>query len=277
MASAMLVAYVCAASSAAAPAPAATMFRAPVEYIKTYAGDCVTPQTVFFLGDTVCAEAGDFAAPVTSRRFNWTAPNGVAADRDGIKYDPQFNTFTIPASGDLALVGTWHVSTINHDANREVRAKFLVRNFRSRFADLVVTKWGPLFVDPGIRIPYRVVLTNPGPDLAEGIEIYDEVPNDMTFYTIKQASGPEVTCKTPGTGGTGRSVCFAKGLDVGEKLELVFYYVVSREVREGTSLTSTAEAYSQTEELDKRSNFSSYGSVFPFPDKDDTEVVGEEQ
>jgi uncharacterized repeat protein (TIGR01451 family) len=169
------------------------------------------------------------------------------------------------------------VSTINPDANREVRAKFTVRNFRIRFTDLVLTKWGPPVVDPGIRIPYRVVLTNPGPDFAEYIEILDEVPNDMTFYTVKQASGPEVTCKTPDLGGTGRSVCFAKGLEVGEKLELVFYYVVSREVREGTSFTSNVEAYSQTEELNKRDNFSSYASVFPFPEKEDTEVVEEEQ
>ncbi len=277
LSSMMLVAQVSATPSAVLPSPSATLFRAPVEYVKTYASDCVTPQTVFFLGDVVCAEAGAFDAPVEARRFNWTAPNGVAADRDGIKSDPEFNRFQIPSSGDLARVGKWHVSTINPDANREVRAYFTVRDFRIRFTDLMLNKWGPLFIDPGIRVPYRVVLTNPGPDLAESVEIYDEVPNDMTFYAVKQASGPEVTCKTPGQGETGRSVCTAKGLDVGEKLELVFYYVVSREAREGTSFTSGVEAFSQTEELNKRDNSSSYASVFPFPEKDDTEFVGEEQ
>jgi uncharacterized repeat protein (TIGR01451 family) len=277
MASAMLVANVCAAPSAVAPSPAraAGMFRASGEYVKTYAGDCFTPQTVFYLGDVVCAEAGAWGSH--SRRFNWTAPNGLVADRDGIKSDPEYNRFQIPASGDFARVGLWHVSTINPDANREVRANFIVRDLRSRFADLVLNKWGPIFLDPGIRVPYRVVLTNPGPDPAESVEIYDEVPNDMTFYTVKQASGPEATCKTPGLGGTGRSVCFAKGLGVGEKLELVFYYVVSREVREGTAFTSNVEAFSQTEELDKRSNSSAYASVFPFKETEETDVVVEEQ
>jgi uncharacterized repeat protein (TIGR01451 family) len=275
MASAVLVADVCAAPPA--PARAATMFRSTGEYVRTYADDCATPKTVFYLGDIVCAEAGDYGAPVNSRRFNWTAPNGIAADRDGIKSDPQFNSFQIPLSGDLARVGTWHVSTINPDANREVRAKFIVRDRWSRFADLVLIKWGPLFIDPGLRIPYRVVLTNPGPDLAESIEIYDEVPNDMTFYTVKQASGPLVTCKTPDMGGTGRSYCVAKGLDVGEKLELVFYYVANREVREGTSFTSNVQAFSLTEDLDKNTNITSYASVFPFKVTEETDAVGEEQ
>ncbi|HEU4597617.1 MAG TPA: hypothetical protein VFS10_20990 [Pyrinomonadaceae bacterium] len=283
MSSVMLVANICAAASASAPSPAraATMVQiSPVEYIKTYAGDCVTPQTIFYLGDTVCAEAGDInpdALASDARRFNWSAPHGLVADRGNIKSDPDYNRFQIPTSGDFARVGTWHVSTVNPDANREVRAKFIVRDIRNRFADLILDKWGPLFVDPGIRVPYRVILTNPGPDFAEQIEIYDEVPNDMVFYTVKQAAGPEVTCKTPEQGKPGKSVCFAKGLEVGEKLELVFYYVVSREVREGMSFTSSVEAYSLTEELDKRNNFSSYASVFPFPDSEETGVVEEER
>src|SRR5687768_8507489 len=261
----MLVANARAASSnavAPSPAPAATMIQIPTaEYIKTYAGDCVTPQTVFYLGDTVCAEAGDYNSPLTSRsrRFSWSAPNGFVADQGAIKSDPEYTRFQIPSTCHFARLGQWQVCTINPDANREVRASFIVRDIWDRFADLTLTKWGPPYVEPGLRVPYRVILTNPGPDFAEYVEVYDEVPNDMTFYALKQVSGPEVTCKTPEIGQTGKSLCVAKGLDVGETIELDFYYIVSRDVREGASFHSTVEAYSRTEDLNKFDNFSTYG------------------
>lgn len=273
LSSIMLVAQTSATPSAVvpSPSPSATLFQAPVEYVRTYAGDCVTPQTVFYLGDVVCAEAGGFAAPLAdrSRRFYWSSPRALVPEKSDINVDPDYDRFKIPDTGDFALVGTWHVSTVNPDANREVRAKFIVRNPKIRFADIVLQKWGPPYVDPGDRVIYRVSVSNPGPDFAEQIEINDLVPNEMTFLAYKQASGPEVYCKTPGQGETGTSTCIAKGLESGEKLEILFYYVVNREVS-GRPFTITADAFSQTEELDKRDNFFTFNVTLPVNDEGET-------
>jgi uncharacterized repeat protein (TIGR01451 family) len=273
LSSILLVAQVCATPSAVVPSPAraATLFQNTVEYITVYAGDCVTPQTVFNLGDVVCAEAGGFAAPLAerSRRFYWSAPGSLVPDTSDITVDPDYTRFRIPDTGDFARVGTWHVATVNPDANREVRARFIVRNPKIRFADIVLEKWGPPYVDPGDRVIYRVRIQNPGPDFAELIEINDEVPNEMTFLAFKQASGPELSCRTPGQGQTGTSTCFAKGLEPGEKIEILFYYVVNRDVS-GRPFFTSAEAFSQTEELNKFDNSWTYTSTLTFNEEAET-------
>lgn len=273
LSSVMFVTNVCATPAAAAPPPSAPALQeqAPDEYIKIYAGDCVTPQTVFNLGDVVCAEAGGFASSLAdrSRRFYWSAPDALVPDTSDISADPDYNRFRIPDTGDFARVGTWHVSTVNPDANREVRARFIVRNPKIRFADIVLEKWGPPYIDPGDRVTYRVRVSNPGPDFAERVEITDSVPNEMTFLAYKQAAGPEVFCKTPGEGETGTSTCVAKGLESGEAVELVFYYVVNREVS-GRPFVSSAEAFSLTEELNKSDNFRFYQSTLPVIDEAET-------
>lgn len=264
LSSILLVAQVCATPSAVVPSPAraAAPFQSAAEFITVYAGDCVTPQTIFNLGDVVCAHAGGFAAPLAerSRRFYWSAPGALVPDTSDINTDPDYSRFRIPDTGSFARVGTWHVATVNTDANREVRARFIVRNPRIRFADIVLEKWGPPYVIPGNRVIYRVRVQNPGPDFAEQVEITDQVPNEMTFYALKQASGPEISCKTPAFGETGMTTCVTKGLGSGEAVELVFYYVVNKEVS-GRPFVSTAEAFSLTEEMNKVDNSWSYKST----------------
>jgi len=276
LASLILTASVCTASSgASSPARAATIFQTPVEYVTTYADDCVTPQTVFNLGDTVCVQAGDFRSALEPgyRRFQWSAPNGNVADRIDIRADPQREKFTIPSTGDFAQVGPWYANTVNVDANRQVRARFTVRDPRNPFADLGLTKWGPSSFIPGDRVVYRVHVTNNGPDFAEGLTIEDAVPNDMVFVTVKQASGPEVECSTPAPGGTGSTFCKGKGLASYESLELAFYYEVSREVKEGTSFLASAEAFSSLQELNKVDNFCTHEYVYEVQADGGTDVV----
>lgn len=268
LSSIMLVAQVTATPSAVVPSPSAPTFQSTVEYVKTYAADCVTPRTTFSLGETVCAEAGGFQAPLSerSRRFYWSAPGALVPANSDINFDPEHNLFQIPLSGDFARIGTWHVSTVNPDANREVRAKFIVRNPKFRFADIVLQKWGPPYVDPGYRVIYRVRVSNPGPDFAEYVEINDLVPNEMTFLAYKQASGPLVSCRTPVEGQTGTSTCTAKGLAPGEHIELLFYYVVNREVS-GRPFTISAEAFSLTEEMNKADNSWTFNATLPVNDQ----------
>src|SRR5687767_9685879 len=183
-------------------ARASSTLKSAEESIGTYDSDCVTPKTVFYLGDTVCAKAADFPFFPESgyRRLQWAAPNGHVADRVGIATDPDAHKFVIPTSGDLAQVGNWYASTVNPEANREVRARFIVRDRRQFFADLVITKWKLSDLIPGERIVYRLRVTNPGPDFAEGIEITDEVPEFMVFAGVRQSSGEQIDCATPKAG-----------------------------------------------------------------------------
>lgn len=266
---ALLVTLILSALSLApslSPLPLSAPARAQTtEYIATYAADCVTPKSVFKLGDTVCAKAGKFPGTASlgdgHRRFQWDAPDGTLAHQKYIKADPQTSTFVIPTTGDFAQVGTWHARTANQDATRYVRVDFIVGHPRTAFADLSVIKWGPINVLQGKEVIYRLRVANPGPDFAESVVLSDEVPNDMVFVAVKRASGPELECSTPAPGATGRTTCKGKGLAPHEVVELDFYYQVNREAKDGTRCRSTAEAFSSTEELNKEDNFSTYESV----------------
>lgn len=233
----------------------AAMFQSS-EYVRTYSGDCVTPQTVFYLGDTVCAEAGDFPLPLTGRfrRFQWSAPNASVADLTSIKLEPQQDKFMIPASGPLAQTGTWYVRTINASSEGHTAAKFVVRNPLSRLADLWITKNAPRLVLPEQRVMYTLGVGNPGPDPAELVEFVTEVPSNMVFVAVRQVSGPFFECSTPVRGETGRIVCRGKGLGLDDKAEFYFYYQVDPNARAGTVCSASSYISSRTEEGDKTDN-----------------------
>lgn len=263
------------ASTASNPAtPTAAAFEEGAgEYVTVYAKDCQTPQTVFNLGDVVCVTAGGFPLPLETfnyRRLSWLAPNLTVAGQVGFYTDPQREYFEIPTSGDLAQVGTWYASTINVHSGRRVSGKFYVRNPRIPFIDLSIFKVAPESVYPGQRVRFNLSFQNPGPDFAEGVEIIDEVPSGMTFYALKQVSGPYFECTTPAYGETGRIVCTTKGLQVDEKAEFAVYYLVNRDVREGTVFTGQSHISSYTDELRKENNTITTETVFPLPDPDGT-------
>jgi uncharacterized repeat protein (TIGR01451 family) len=134
-------------------------------------------------------------------------------------------------------------------------AKFIVRNPRLPLVNLAVIKDGPAYVNPGDPVSFKIRIYNPGPDFAEGIEIVDEVPTNMTFLALKQASGPPVECSTPPRGETGRTVCKVKGLSGEEPIDLVAYYTVDSEAKEGATCTSSIQVTSYTEEVNKEDNF----------------------
>lgn len=239
------------------------------EYVTVYAKDCRTPQTVFNLGDTVCITAGNFPLPLDAfnyRRLSWITPDQTVASQVLFRSDPQTEYFDIPASGDLAQIGTWYATTINVHSGRRVNGKFYVRNPRLPMIDLSISMSAPEYVQPGQRVRYKLSFHNPGPDFAEYVEIIDEVPTNMTFYALKQVSGPYFECKTPAVGETGRIVCSTKGLQVDEAAEFAIYYLVNRDIREGTICTSESQISSYTDELRKENNFTKTETIFPLPD-----------
>lgn len=253
-------------------ATAAAVYQGADEFVAIYAKDCRTPQTVFNLGDTVCMTAGNFPLPPADsfqyRRLSWVAPDLTVASQALFREDPQTEYFEIPTSGDLAQVGTWYATTINVHSGRRANGKFYVRNPRIPFVDLSISKSAPESVLPGTRVRYNLTIHNPGPDFAEGVQIIDEVPSNMTFYALKQASGPFFECTTPEQGKTGRIVCMTKGLQVDETAQFAVYYLVDRDIREGTILTGESQISSYISELLKENNFVQTETVFPLPDAD---------
>lgn len=270
----LVLALLCAASFSASlfdnPPSKAAPFQSG-EYVITYAGDCVTPQTVFHLGDTVCAEAGGFPLALSSRyrRFVWASPDSSVADLTNIRVDPQFDKFVIPTSGQFAQIGTWYVRTINPSSEGHTSAKFFVRNPRLPFVNMWITKNGPHRVLPEEKLIYRVEIGNPGPDFAEGVELVTEVPSNMIFVGLKQLAGPEFECVTPEGGGTGRIVCNTKGLDLDEKAGFDLYYQVSRDVREGMACSGVSFVSSRTEEGHKDDNSWATEALVTSPDQED--------
>ena len=259
------------------PAPAAVAYQeqGAGEYVTVYAKDCQTPQTVFNLGDTVCVTAGGFPLPLEAfnyRRLSWVAPDLTVANQVLFRTDPQTEYFEIPTSGDLAQVGTWYATTINVHSGRRSNGKFYVRNPRMPFVDLSISMAVPENVYPGQRVRYNLTFHNPGPDFAEGVQIIDEVPSNMTFYALKQVSGPYFECSTPAMGATGRIVCTTKGLQVDETAQFAVYYLVNRDIREGTVCNGASEISSYTPELRKESNYIQTETIFPLPDADGGEI-----
>lgn len=265
------MAWAFSASTISSPAAAAAAFQGTEEYVTIYNKDCRTPQTVFNLGDTVCMTAGDFPLPLDNfnyRRLSWIAPDLTVANQVLFRSDPQTEYFDIPASGDLAQVGTWYATTINVHSGRRVNGKFYVRDPRRPSIDLSISTTAPESVLPGQRVRYTLSFHNPGPDFAEYVQVFDEVPTNMTFYTIKQVSGPEFECTTPARGETGKIVCTTKGLQVDETAEFAIYYIVNSDLREGTICTSESGITSYTAELRKENNSTKTETMVPMPDAD---------
>lgn len=274
------MAWAFSASTASGPAhgssPAAAYQETGAgEYVTVYAKDCSTPQTVFNLGDVVCVTAGGFPLPLETfnyRRLSWVAPDITVAGQVSFYSDPQTEYFEIPTSGEFAQVGTWQATTINVNSGRRVSGKFYVRNPRLPYIDLTISLTAPQGVFPGQRVRYNLSFHNPGPDFAEGVQIVDEVPTNMTFYALKQVSGPYFECTTPAVGETGRIVCTTKGLQVDETAQFAVYYLVNRDIREGTVCSSDSQITSYTSELRKENNYIRTETIYPLPDASGEEI-----
>ena len=250
-------------------ARAASMLQSGYEYINVYADDCITPKSVFSLGETVCVQAGNFPlAPGTEpnyRRFQWISPDNLVVDTTGIRADPQGDKFFIPTTGQFAQPGTWYVKTINSRGEGEAGGRFLVRRTDLRLADMTIGKSGPQTVLPGDKVQYTLTIRNAGPDTATSIQFVDEVPANMTYLALKQASGAFFECSTPAQGETGRIVCSTKGMRLDEEATFILYCVVNLDLRDGTVCGSNAQVSSLTDELDKASNTTYMESTVSIP------------
>lgn len=235
------------------------------ESVEVFAGDCATPQTTFYLGDTVCVRASGFPLhPSVAdhyRRVNWSAPGHRVAESEPIKGDPDYDKFVIPSSGDFAVAGRWRVQAVDIETNTRADANFTVRNPRLFLVDLSAWRWAQDYVLPGDRLRSTLKVRNDGPELAEFVQLAEDVPTNATFLALRQTSGPLFECQTPKEGGIGRILCTTKALRHGEEASFDVYYVVSTDAREGDSCAGRTQVASNNEDLNKYDNLARYSTL----------------
>jgi len=250
-----------------------TLFASPLfnparaagnESVQVFAGDCATPKTIFFLGDTVCVKASDFPLHPTAaeyyRRINWSAPNLGVAESELVKADPDFYKFVIPSSGPFAQPGKWRVQTVDIETNGRASANFTVRNPRHLLVDLSIWKTAHDYVLPGDKLRYTLTVRNPGPELAEFVQFVDDVPSNATFLALRQRSGPLFECATPKEFETGRILCTTKFMKLDEEATFDVFVVVDEQAREGDTLEGRTQVASNTEDLEKFDNTAVYAT-----------------
>ena len=272
--------------AAAAALAAPTLFRhnahaAGDETVEVFAGDCRTPQSIFYLGDTVCVRVGDFPLHPTAaeyfRRINWSAPGLGVAETELVGADPEYDRFSIPTSGEFALPGRWRVQTVDIETNARADGSFIVRHPHILLADLQLWKAGPDIVLPGQKLRYTLVVKNDGPELARSVQFSEDVPSNAVFLAFRQRTGSTFECQLPKEGEGGRIVCATGALKLGEEATFDVYYVVSEEAREGDSCEGRTQVASAIEELDKSDNVLRYAARVAAPAGEDPGPTEEQE
>jgi len=221
------------------------------ESIATFqSDDCLTPKSEWNLGQTACA--GVTGAPSgLDQRIVWVAPDGNVADVSTSFMDSGTDTYTLLTSGPFAQNGTWRVASIDNAGKVYAATSFLVHPTTAS-ADLTVRKFGPDEAFAGSSISYTIQVSNSGPDTALAVVLSEPVPNNCTFASEVQNSGPTAVCNNPSVGGTGTSTCNSFDLAANETATFTFVYNVGASVPEGTLISNTATVSSNTPELFRR-------------------------
>jgi uncharacterized repeat protein (TIGR01451 family) len=246
-------------------APPAPVQSPPVvESIATYAPDCETPKTSFVLGETICARVTNAFLDVTvQRRISWVDPDGFIRQTVDVTTDPQTNTLLIPTSdtttfndGISSLTvnnrGTWTVNTItSSDAGLVSSASFTVGDPAQPAVDLSVgvNQVGNSPAPASGNVAFTLELSNKGPDTATSVQLSSPVPNDTTFVSIVQTSGPAFTCVDPGAGNTGTTVCSGANLGPDASATFTVIYQVVSGTPNGTTISGSATVNNAVSDL----------------------------
>jgi uncharacterized repeat protein (TIGR01451 family) len=206
--------------------------------IAFYKADCVTPQDVFNLGDTVCVQVTN-VDPNLNAHVDWVgATESVQASSNDITTGSLTTSFTIPTSGN---VGIWRANiTSVSDGAARATGFFTVRDPHNANADLSVNKLVKrATVAAGSDIEFQLDVVNNGPDDATNVSLTDTVPDDATFVSLTQEAG-SFNCTTPAIGAIGSSTCTLATLASGEKAGFTVVYKVSPTAPADEKITGTA-------------------------------------
>ena len=133
--------------------------------------------------------------------------------------------------------------------------------------DVGVVKSAPGTGTAGGTIDYVVTLSNGGPDAAVNPFFNDPLSSFETFVSVVQNTGPAGTCTTPpaGPGGTfpsgGTVACGTPLLGKGQSAQWTITVAVSPSTPNGTVITNTAVAGSDSYDSSSNNNSSSAGTT----------------
>ena len=244
------------------------------ETIETFAADCVTPKSIFILGETVCAKVTNASVLRPTRplrRFSWVGPANAIRQQTNITSSTQTDLFTLPATqttliGDVLVDnrGEWMaISSNTTDGSTKARAGFSVRDPAQAAANLTLAKivLGNGEVAAGSNVGFKLFLSNRGPDAAASVVLTDSVPANTTFVSGTQSSGPSFTCTNPSAGSTGTTNCTIASMPAGTMAEFIFVYEVGAGTPAKQNIVNTATVTSTTSDRNAADNTSSANAI----------------
>jgi uncharacterized repeat protein (TIGR01451 family) len=191
-----------------------------------YKSDCVTPESHFTAGDTVCVKDSNYQS--TTRAIYWVNPDGAVVQTDPISSSADSSTRVVNQPG------TWKIYLVGFDQEARDVASFTVSDPARTTFDLWVFKNSSGDFSSNAVVTYQVIAQNPGPDDATGVTLTEQTPNDSSAVSFSQDSGPAFTC-TPGPGNT---VCTIATLPAGSTATFSFFYQINA-VSDGTVIGSS--------------------------------------
>ncbi len=223
--------------------------------LSTYASNCTTPKTTFVLNETVCAKVSG-VDPAFNRRFSWIDPADNVRQRTQVTTDPQTDTFMLPLSPiDPVYLndnrGVWKVNIISARGSAVLSALFRVVG-PTPTADLSVGKSKIAGdVKAGNPVSFGISLYNSGPSDAQNVVLTDNTPQNATFFSVAQDSGPDFTCT-----GSSTVTCSIAVLRAGESAAFTLTYTAGSA---GQTITNTASVSTDTSDPNTDNNSATDG------------------
>jgi uncharacterized repeat protein (TIGR01451 family) len=218
-------------------APLSSIFKPLVptppapEGIATFNGDCITPQSDFFLGDVVCAKATGVPATVFPWRVLWIDTAGfVRQSNDASTDETTEYRYTLPTTATSDVNGqtvdnrgTWKVNLVRSNGAVRQTARFTVHETANPVADVFIQKFvhsASASVPSGENISFTLVVGNDGPDPAAAIHLIDSVPSGGTLVQFTQNSGSPCVAVETGVPNN----CIMAALTNGDRAEFTAIY-----------------------------------------------------
>jgi uncharacterized repeat protein (TIGR01451 family) len=242
-------------------APAPFFFDPP---IATFAANCSTPKSSFNLGEDVCVKVS--GAPTSGAAVVLSDPDNLTREVPlAVTASSQSFSFTLPSApttGGFDNRGTWTAAVINTDDNsRRNIANFFVHDPAEQVADVTISKTvldeGQLVA--GSDAPYRIFVTNQGPDDATNVSFVDHTLPNTTFVSFTDDGSSGFTCTKPAVGTAGNTTCTKATMAVGETASFTAVYHISGTASNGSDLTDTVNVDSDTTDSHDSSNSSTTG------------------
>jgi uncharacterized repeat protein (TIGR01451 family) len=179
---------------------------------------------------------------------------GRAGDLSGINVDPVDGTF-------------W---AANEFANTQASANWgtAIANFApstpANSADMAVTNTGPSSVTAGTTATYTIVLSNNGPNSAQGLVLTDLLPTGSTFVSMTQTGGTDAFTFAQSAGSITETASAAIASGSSDTFSLVV--AASASLSPGASFSDTASVSSTTTDPNSANNSATVtGSIVGAP------------